>query len=200
MNSDYTSSEDESVIEALKEATDENFLKESFFHKPFSKCVEKKESSTNTREQKTIPSNLTKKSELNLFGVSDFFQEHVAGRLSKLLEKNIQFIDDYQNLHFTTKGEELKLKLGIKLLSRFDTITQDEEVSGVENKSSFVQNKRPKNVLHKDDAELCKIKIKEAAVSPERILSKCDTKAWFIKKHEADFKYKKLSNGTLVEQ
>lgn len=45
------------------------------------------ESSTNTREQKTIPSNLTKKSELNLFGVSDFFQEHVAGRLSKLLEK-----------------------------------------------------------------------------------------------------------------
>lgn len=42
MNSDHTSSEDESVIEALKEATDENFLKESFFHKPFSKCVEKK--------------------------------------------------------------------------------------------------------------------------------------------------------------
>lgn len=117
-----------------------------------------------------------------------------------LYPREIEFIDDHQNLNLTVKGDDSKLKLGIRLLRPFDAITQDEEVNCVENKSSFVQNKRSKTVISKDEAELCKARIKEAVVSHERILSKTDTKDWFIKRKEADFKYKKLSNGTLVEQ
>lgn len=42
MESENTSSEDESVIEALKEAADQTFLKESFFVKPISKSLDRK--------------------------------------------------------------------------------------------------------------------------------------------------------------
>ncbi|XP_043484058.1 uncharacterized protein LOC122512345 isoform X2 [Leptopilina heterotoma] len=158
------------------------------------------ESLTNIREQEAIKAKSIQNSEYNIFGVSDYFQKHVGDKLSKSLEKEIEFIDDYQNLNLTVKGDDSKLKLGIRLLSPFDTITQDEEVNCVENKSSFVQNKRSKTVVSKDEAKLCKERIKEAVVSHERILSKTDTKAWFVRRKEADFKYKKLSNGTLVEQ
>lgn len=42
-------------------------------------------------------------------------------------------------------------------------------------------------------------KFREAAVDPECILSKLETKAWVNKRPEPEFKYKRLNNGTLIE-
>jgi len=42
-------------------------------------------------------------------------------------------------------------------------------------------------------------KFQEAAIDPEYILSKLNTKVWVNKHPESEFKYKKLKNGTLIE-
>lgn len=58
------------------------------------------------------------------------------------------------------------------------------------------KSKRNRQVAENDDALL---KFREAAIDPERILNKLDTKAWVDKRPEPEFKYKRLKNGTLIE-
>lgn len=58
------------------------------------------------------------------------------------------------------------------------------------------KSKRNSQIVDDDDALL---KFREAAIEPERILNKLDTKAWVDKRPEAEFKYKRLKNGTLIE-
>lgn len=58
------------------------------------------------------------------------------------------------------------------------------------------KSKRNSQIVEDDDALL---KFREAAIEPERILNKLDTKAWVDKRPEAEFKYKRLKNGTLIE-
>lgn len=43
------------------------------------------------------------------------------------------------------------------------------------------------------------LKCREAAIDPEHILTKLDTKAWINRRPEPEFKYKRLKNGTLIE-
>lgn len=80
----------------------------------------------------------------------------------------------------------------IKLLSTSENFVTTEV------KCETISKKRKsKNFLEDDDAML---KFREAAVDPEFVLSKSDTKAWTSKHPEPDFKYKRLKNGTLIEQ
>jgi hypothetical protein len=60
------------------------------------------------------------------------------------------------------------------------------------------KSKREKRKIIEDDNAL--IKFREAAIDPEYILSKLDTKAWVNRRPEPDFKYKRLRNGILIEQ
>jgi len=56
---------------------------------------------------------------------------------------------------------------------------------------------RKKRQIAENDEDLSKFR--EAAIDPEYILSKLDTKVWVNKHPESEFKYKKLKNGTLIE-
>ena len=100
----------------------------------------------------------------------------------------------------TPEKQKSNIEGGIRLLSRFDTVVFDVKDIVIEN-SDFSKNKkrRKPRILKEDDSVPCKIKFKEAVVNPEWILSKCDTKAWANRRKEAEFRYKKLLDGTLVE-
>lgn len=65
----------------------------------------------------------------------------------------------------------------------------------IEHEKKSKRNRRCQ-IVDDDDALL---KFREAAIEPERILNKLDTKAWVDKRPEAEFKYKRLKNGTLIE-
>lgn len=58
------------------------------------------------------------------------------------------------------------------------------------------RRKIKKSINEKVNISRCK----EVAVDPEWVLSKIETKAWTSKRKEPEFKYKKLTNGTLLEQ
>lgn len=85
---------------------------------------------------------------------------------------------------------------GIKLLSSSKHFLCTTEVHIVHEKKSK-KRKKYHELVEDNEAML---KFQEAAVNPEHILSKLDTKTWTSKRPEPEFKYKKLKNGTLIEQ
>ena len=109
---------------------------------------------------------------------------------------------DPGNYLSTPMEQESNLRGGIRLLSTFNVFVSDEELNDVENIKDLIGNKkrRKPSLLKKDVSIPCKIKFQEAAVDPEWILSKCDTKAWVNKRKEADFKYKMSQDGTIIEE
>lgn len=109
---------------------------------------------------------------------------------------------DNSEKHLSTSEKQgSNLRGGVRLLSRFDTVVCVVVENAIENSDFAINKKRRKPTLLKKDYTVpCKIKVKEAAVNPEWILSKCDTKAWANTKKEAEFRYKKLLDGLLVNQ
>lgn len=89
---------------------------------------------------------------------------------------------------------------GIKLLNSSENFLTTLEACTEHEKVSKKRKKHRK--ISKDPADDVDAmsKFREAAIDPERILSKSDTRAWTSKRPEPDFKYKKLKDGTLVEQ
>lgn len=85
---------------------------------------------------------------------------------------------------------------GIKLLSSSKKFLSTTDVYTVYEKKS-IKRKKCHELVEDDDAMS---KFREAAIEPEHILNKLDTKAWVSKRPEPEFKYKKLKNGTLIEQ
>ncbi|XP_033210612.1 uncharacterized protein LOC117168854 isoform X2 [Belonocnema kinseyi] len=195
MDKNNLSSEDEFMIEALKEATDTHFLKEYFF-----KEMSSEDKTTNSCEQKSQRRDLKRRDDFKVFGVSDAFQNYISKHLTKIFDKSIKFVDNLEKHFFTAEKQGSNFGGGIRLLSRFDTVVRDVE-NATENGNFFINKKRRKpKFLKKDDNVPSKIKVKEAAVHPGWILSKCDTKAWANTKKEAEFKYKKRPDGSLFNQ
>lgn len=99
--------------------------------------------------------------------------------------------------HCTSQKQKRKKNSGIKLLrtsKKYLVITESIEIYA-DGKEKL---KKCKN-YHPSESKDALFKFQEAAVDPEFIMSKSDTKAWFNKRPEPEFKYKRLKNDILVE-
>ncbi|CAL7938744.1 unnamed protein product [Xylocopa violacea] len=201
-NDDSSSSEDEIPKDALEEAVDHQFLKNSYLSNHSS---EKTDISKETDEQNDLTKNENSTKPISLrkdsenqdrffnFGVSPSFQSYVAKQLDGIIEKSIRIkkkkVDDV-----TDEKESEDNNCGIKLLnSSVDFLSAKEE--SIEEKPQR-KRKSETTIDHKETL----VKCKEAALEPDRILSREETKAWTSKRKEPEFKYKRMKNGTLIEK
>lgn len=187
-----SSSEDEIIKKALEEAADISFLKSNLFDAQITKDSENQERLNNINP-KSLRKDLEKKDNFCNFGVTLTFKAFVAKKLDDLLERTVQW-DSKTNSRTTIQDnnkDKLNKNNGIKLLnSSTILLTAEDEVEELNN-----YKRRKKNV----DKVTDKSQLQEAAVNPEWILSKVETKFWTERHKGAVFKYKKLKNGTLVE-
>ncbi|XP_076294179.1 uncharacterized protein LOC143215706 [Lasioglossum baleicum] len=196
---DSTSSEDETIKNVLKEATDHEFLKDIYFSakKPDDSGISQKTNGQNNSKHsqetkpKSLRPDLEEKERFENFGVTATFQKYVAKKLDEIIEKSIKIKNKHHN-SLTTDTESTDNNSGIKLLS-----SSVEFVTAEEQQEKLPQKRKIKVSIDEDAVML---KCREVAVDPEKILSKSGTKAWTSKRGEPEFKYKKLKNGTLVEQ
>ncbi|XP_019696258.1 uncharacterized protein LOC105182323 isoform X1 [Harpegnathos saltator] len=187
---DISSSEDEISTHILKEAVDQQFLNENLYN------TQSRELKINKSNKKSLRTNLKEKNQFINFGVTTTFQNFVAKKLDEMLERIID-TKQYKTTDYCMKSQRKRSeKSGIKLLSSSKKFLSTTETYPVHEKKS----KKRKNCyeLVEDDDAISKFR--EAAVDPGHILNKLDTKAWTNKRPEPEFKYKRLKNGTLIEQ
>ncbi|KAI4497145.1 hypothetical protein M0802_007629 [Mischocyttarus mexicanus] len=188
-----SSSEDEITKKALEEAADISFLKSNLFDTEITKDSESKEKLNNTN-LKSLRKDLEEKDEFCNFGMTLTFKAFVAKKLDALLERTVQW-DEETNSKTTIQNnnkDKLNENNGIKLLnSSTNLLTTEDEIEEINN-----HKRRKKSINNVKD----KSQLEEAAVNPEWILSKVETKSWTERRKGTVFKYKKLNNGTLVEQ
>ncbi|XP_043250599.1 protein CUSTOS-like [Colletes gigas] len=197
-NEDSTSSEDEVSKDALREATDHHFFKNTYLSTTKSENTKISEKTNedirieNSTSIKSLRKNLDQEDHFENFGASPSFQNYVARKLDEVIEKSIKLKDKKKKSTSSTDDKEsTDNSIGIKLLSSsVEFLTEKEEVEKPQKK-----RKIPATIDDKKNL----VKCKEVAVDPKWILSKTDTKAWKSKRKEPEFKYKKLKNGTLVE-
>ncbi|XP_025154238.1 uncharacterized protein LOC105182323 isoform X2 [Harpegnathos saltator] len=108
----------------------------------------------------------------------------------KSLRTNLKEKNQFINFGVTTTFQNFVAK---KLDEMLESTTETYPVH--EKKSK--KRKNCYELVEDDDAIS---KFREAAVDPGHILNKLDTKAWTNKRPEPEFKYKRLKNGTLIEQ
>ncbi|XP_033358993.1 uncharacterized protein LOC117238294 [Bombus vosnesenskii] len=199
-NDGSSSSEDEISKAALREATDHQFLKVTYFsNEKFqnsdvsTKTDEHNDSleNNNVKNPVSLRKDLEEKKTFSNFGVSPTFQNYVAKKLDEIIEKSIKVKKKNINSIINEKKERDNI-YGIKLLNSSVQFLTTEE------KSEKPQKKRKIKATIDEKTNFSKCKI--VAVDPERILSKIDTEAWTSKRKEPEFNYKKLKNGTLVEK
>ncbi|XP_076249699.1 uncharacterized protein LOC143188998 [Calliopsis andreniformis] len=199
---DSISSEDEISKDALREATDHQFLKDAYFSSAQSKNPEISNNlnkhdnlihAENSKNIKSLRRNLEQQNKFENFGVSPSYQNYVAQKLNEIIEKSIKIKDKNKNESVVT--EEIQNSSGIKLLN-----SSTEFLSTNEENAEFQNSSKRRKVKNTMDDKLNILKCKEVAVGPEWILSKTETKAWTNKRKEPEFKYKRLKNGTLLEQ
>lgn len=200
-----SSSEDEITKNALREAADHQFLKETYFS---AKKADSLESSThtdkfsisakpiNTTNLKSLRQNSEQSEKFENFGVSTSFQNYVAKKLDELLNRNIRLKNKVEDNSITNERKKNPTNIpGVRLLNSSTNFltTKDETTHPMQSK---------KRKIHTDIEDESKNlqKCTEAAVNPEWVLSKVDSKAWTNKRKEPEFKYKRQKNGTLVEQ
>ncbi|XP_035734521.1 uncharacterized protein LOC118447115 [Vespa mandarinia] len=189
-----SSSEDEISKEALKEATDINFLKPILFTtQTITKDSEESKEKFNNINAKSLRQNVQEDDFCN-FGVSTTFKAYVAKKLDALLERTVKLDNktNSKNNVINKNKNELNKKYGIKLLSSSINLLTDEDLV-VELKN---HKKRKKTVDKVTDIS----QFQEAAVNPEWILSKVETTFWAERHKGSVYKYKKLKDGTLIEQ
>ena len=200
-NADSSSSEDEISKDALKEATDHQFLKDAYFSATKSNSSEVSER-LNKHTHSGHPDNLTnlkslrkgveQKDSFENFGVSPSFQNYVAKKLDEIIEKSIKLKEKKRETGSVADPEENAS--GVKLLSSsVQYLTTEEEALELQK-----PQKRKLKATIDDKANISKCK--EVAVDPDFILSKEETKAWTSKRRGPEFNYKRLKNGSLVEQ
>ncbi|XP_076644753.1 uncharacterized protein LOC143354489 [Halictus rubicundus] len=197
---DSTSSEDETIKSVLKEATDHEFLKDIYFSakEPDDSGISQKTNGQNNSKHseetkpKSLRPDLEQKEKFENFGVTPSFQKYVAKKLDEIIEKSIKIKNKIEHDSVATSTESSDNNSGIKLLSSsVEFLTAEEQLEEL-------PRKRKAKVSIDENATM--LKCREVAVDPGKILSKSDTKAWTSKRGEPEFKYKKLKNGTLVEQ
>ncbi|XP_014209951.2 uncharacterized protein LOC106640426 [Copidosoma floridanum] len=190
-----SSSEDEACIEALKEATDQDFFKNSFFssEKSLEDDSKSQVSKTDGETQKKEKIKVESLEEFENHGLSQSCRDFIAKKFREELEKDTVFVDrgpELKNPNNSNSNEET----GIKLFSSSNTVLTG-IVDTVEPK---ILKKRKKTSIpfnEKDNLKKCV----EVAVNPEDIISQKETKFWTDRKIREPFKYKKQKNGLLTE-
>ncbi|KAK0166920.1 hypothetical protein PV327_004386 [Microctonus hyperodae] len=188
-DNDSSSTDDENIKEALREATDSEFLHNYLFNNENSKTNISKHDvpSVVTKIKPSSRLHSEKADIIEGFGVTQSYKDFVAKKLYEFLERNIKFKKmDTENIVKKTSG-------GIKLLSSSINMLSHDEI--VPNNTH--SNKRRKT---KDNSAENKLKCQEVAVNPELIITQAETKAWNQRQKGTVFKYKKKSDGTLVEE
>ncbi|XP_043271615.1 uncharacterized protein [Venturia canescens] len=193
-----SSSDDENLTNAFREACDENFLPQSLFDTKNSSIPE-----SDTKVEVEIKPSLrvTERADnFESFGVSQSFKNYVAKKLDALLDRSI--LDDSCNdleedspKKKKKKKRRTKNECGIKLLS-----SSSEPITEIEQVQSETQKRiiKPWKFTAESEARNMR-KCQEVAVDGNWVLSKAETKAWKERCKGAVFKYKKSRNGVLVE-
>ncbi|XP_017760277.1 PREDICTED: uncharacterized protein LOC108550888 [Eufriesea mexicana] len=198
-NVSSSSSEDETTKNAMKEATDHQFLKNRFFDNHTSKNSEIsketiKHANDNTTNVVSLRKDLNYREQFSNNFVSQSFKNYVAKKLEEIIEKSIRIKKKEKN-NIINEKEYKDNNYGVKLLnSSAEVLTIEEE----NEEFPKFQNKRKIETIIDEKAYL--LKCKQVAVNPEQILSKVDTKAWTNKRKGPEFNYKRLKNGILVEK
>nr|XP_003706531.1 PREDICTED: uncharacterized protein LOC100878352 [Megachile rotundata] len=184
-DSDSSSSEDETLQNALKEAVDNQFF-ENVNESPTKSESDQEQNKTSS---KSLRENLSQKNEFSNFGVTPTFQNYVAKKLNEILEKSVEINDEVEDDTINEKESEGN-DCGIKLLNSSGKFIVTKEKEEIHQKRRIVDI----------DDEANYLKCKEVAVDSEWILSKIETKFWTSKRKEPEFKYKRLKTGVLVEK
>lgn len=191
---DSSSSDEGIFVDALKEATDHHFLKQSFFST--TECRNLRDTRNTTQDlsvPKSLRRNLEEQDEFENFGTTPEFKQFVARKLHQILEESVELEnrEDAEPLTKKVKREDDDF-FGIKLLNN------PEKVNTQNIKKWKLCKKKCVNNLE-DDTRTNLVKCREVAVSPKWILSMAETKAWTERRRGTEFRYKKLNNGLLVE-
>jgi len=192
---DLSSSEDEASISILREAIDHQFLSNDLYNIEKSQVIP---FSTQTNKLRTNSSKISSKQEDRFinFGVTATFQSFIAKKLDEILEQIIELESNEITNYCGEQKRKRNKKSGIKLLSTSKKLLNVTKVKKDYTKHKK-RSKRNREIVEND--EDASSKFREAAVDPEHLLSKLDTKAWVNKRPEPEFKYKRLKNGTLIE-
>ncbi|XP_071571555.1 uncharacterized protein [Temnothorax nylanderi] len=196
---DLSSSEDEASTNILREAIDQQFLNNDMYSM---KKVQVTPSGVQTN--KLGENSLSSKQEdrFTNFGVTATFQSFIAKKLDEILERTIE-LETRETINYCAEQKRRRSKSsGIKLLStskKLLTITKVTDDCTERRDPKEIEKRSKRNRQIAEDDEDAFSKFREAAIDPERILSKLETKAWVNKRSEPEFKYKRLQNGILIE-
>ncbi|XP_012288715.1 uncharacterized protein LOC105704236 [Orussus abietinus] len=191
-----SSSEDENEVEALKEATDNQFLNETLFQKSHKDDEEHISKSTVQAPRKASGRFIEETEQFNDFGATKTFKEFVAKKLTEFLERDTLEVTVKDNRLPKEIKKETDEPYGIKLLSSSSNILSVDENENQQNDSK--KRKRKKCVKVNEDENIAKCQ--EVAVDAEWIISKRCINGWVEKSKGITFKYQKLNNGSLVEK
>ncbi|XP_011311849.1 uncharacterized protein [Fopius arisanus] len=182
-----SSSSDDEMTRALKEATDSQFLTESLFDKK-----------TKEKEVTSVEDNYVEK--YDEFGVSEGFKDYMAKKLIELLDRNIQMEDEITGSKSSRKRKKIKhekSESGVKLLRSSKNILKGHDMTS--NEYEILDKPRKQtttNFTSRDNL----LKCQESAVDPQFVLSKVETEFWSDRKKGIVYEYKKLPDGTLIEK
>ncbi|XP_046733936.1 uncharacterized protein LOC124404105 [Diprion similis] len=187
--SQSSSDDDDANLEALKEATDSQFLKDSLF-------FNKTETGNDVEAEKPVlPKSLRRNVELmkecNKFGVSQDFKNFVAKQLAKSLDKSVQEVV-YENSSISKRKKSKNKSSGIRLLRNSKVNLSHVQEENFNYAKIYKRKTKDDSVEH-----ICRCK--EAAIEPDLILSKAGTLAWAETTKGTLYKYRTQDNGVLTE-
>ncbi|XP_034938216.1 protein CUSTOS-like [Chelonus insularis] len=197
---DYSSSDDEFTKQALKEATDQEFFTNSLFKAKKAEGKHESEKATNSDEnlekqlKPSLRINPHRVDNFHSFGVTQSYKDYVAKKLSEILDREIE-IEDVENKEEHESSENKVNLVGIKLLK-----TSAHILTGDEIEEQKVLSKRKRPSIHSEKTTEILSKCREAAVDPEKIISKLEVQSWDERQRGTVFKYKKLADGSLIER
>ncbi|XP_047999092.1 uncharacterized protein LOC125236355 [Leguminivora glycinivorella] len=178
------SSEDED-LSRFQEAVDTSFTK----------LINETRGIPQKEEKKSVSERyLETPSHYNDVKVPEKMQKQIGVKISKIIEKNVEFVDMEAN-----GVKKRKIKGGVKLFSNsVDFLSPEAAVdtyAETHNAQSREMMKKKRRLEERGDEN---DKIAAAAVSGEYILSKEETKCWKSRRKEKLFKYKSQKNSKVL--
>ncbi|XP_059051749.1 uncharacterized protein LOC131846453 [Achroia grisella] len=183
-------SEDED-LSRFKEAVDNSFVK--MIDTTRGTCVTNSEE----KDMSKLKSEryLEVASHYNDVKVPEELQRQIGAKISKIIDRNIKFVDIEQN-----GIKKRKIKGGVKLFKDSDSFLSCEDVKDTytEKHNAESKNMKKKRRTIEDSADNELDKISAVAVSGEYVLSKEEIKCWKSRRKEKVFKYKKQDKSKIL--
>ncbi|KAI8442461.1 hypothetical protein MSG28_005963 [Choristoneura fumiferana] len=148
-----------------------------------------------TREEKKAPSEryLETSSHYNDVKVPEMMQKQIGAKISKILDKKVEFIDMENGV------KKRKIKGGVRLFTSSQDYLTTEAVKDTYTENHNALSKKIKyKRRHVEENTIDSDKIKLVAVSGEYVLSKEEIKCWKSRRKEKLFKYKAQKNSKVL--